>query len=78
MSVDFSWGCWPSLFSTLSGSSLFWRKHKYINIQHRQSTLYLLVLSQAFDPETLSRVKEARETVLVYADLTVVDELHNA
>ena len=42
------------------------------------SALYLLVLSQTFDPEALSRVKEARETFLVYTDLTVVDELHDA
>ena len=42
------------------------------------SSVYLFVLSQAFDPKTLSCVKEARETVLVYADLSVVDELHNA
>ena len=83
MSVDFSWGCWPSVFSTFSWSSLFCRNTKILAQVHQHgrnlySTVYLFVLSQAFDPKALSCVKEARETVLVYADLPVVNEFHDA
>ena len=61
------------------GSSLFCQqKVKEVKLFIKRQKQYLFILGQSLDPQTLCSLEESRETLLVYADLAVVDELDNA
>lgn len=59
------------------GSSLFCEQKKVKEVKHFSKRQHLFILGQSLDPEALCSMEESRETLLVYADLAVVDELDN-
>ena len=42
-----------------------------------KTSIHLLVLSQTFDSETLCSLQKPRKTILIYADLAMINEFDN-